>query len=251
MRKNIKKRLPFSFFLLFFSAFLLAASVFAWFYFPMSQYTKVYTDGVLDADVNASVYNYTTASFLPVTVGEQDSKIMLEYRAENDALQTVSPYFFLWGGEYTTNEHDRTIYKVEISYENKMGANPSKLRLYGDFDITSYCVGQNEDIDIKFMSLYLFIPQNGNAGGYTDIENYTEVGTSDTEVSLALIDAASAGGELANFDYKKTLYFMLKTDAAALQDDALTLEDETGILDAVYKAEIKLYFRTEPANQIP
>jgi hypothetical protein len=232
--------------LLIFSA--LSFSVYAWFFFPMTQYTRVYTDGVKSASVKSWVYDKSTASFLPII--SEDGILKLEYRFEDNAAEVVNPYFFLWGGEYTTNDRGKTIYKDEITYENKMGANPTKMRLYGDVDFTSYCVGRYENIDIDFMRLSYFIPDGENNGQYLNEENYETLAGDQTETSLSLIDTRDGSG-LSGFDYKVTVYFMIQTDAAALEEDAALISEEQGLLDAFFKARVSFYYRTEPVNDMP
>ena len=64
----------------------LSISVFAWFFFPMTQYTKVFSDGVINADVKASVYDYKNNAFVPITVGTEDETITLEYRSQANVI---------------------------------------------------------------------------------------------------------------------------------------------------------------------
>ena len=228
----------------------LSISVFAWFFFPMTQYTRVYTDGVLNATIKTSAYDYKNSVFVPVDVGDEDETISLQYRSQNNVNEVIIPYFFFWGGEYTTNELDKTLYKVEISYDNKMGSYPTRLRLYGDFDFTSYCMGKDANIDIDFMKLSYYISPNGN-GDYLNEENYIQINEDEQAKSLGLIDTRTAGGDLTTFTYKITIYFLLQTDAIALQEDESKIHDEQGILDAVFRTNIRFYYRTEPANSAP
>lgn len=227
----------------------LSISALAWFFFPMTQYTKVYTDGVLTATIKASVYDNANG-FVPIAVGEDDTTITLQYRAQNNVNEVLTPYFFLWGGEYTTNELDKTLYKLEISYNNNMGAYPTKLRLFGDFDFTSYCVGENANIDIDFMKLSYFLPTTANTD-FFDENNFTPMSADELAKDLGLIDTRIAGGDLTAFNYKITIYFLIQTDALALQADEAILHDEQGVLDAVFKTDIKFYYRTEPVNPTP
>lgn len=228
----------------------LSISVFAWFFFPMTQYTRVYTDGVLTATVKASAYDYKNNVFVPVTVGVEDTTISLQYRSQKNVNEVVVPYFFLWGSEYTTNELDKTLYKVEISYNNKMGAYPTKLRLYGDFDFTSYCVGRDANIEIDFMKFSYFLPTTGITN-YLDEANYIPMSTDEIAKDLGLIDTRLAGEDLTTFDYKITIYFLIQTDALALQADEAIIHDEQGILDALFQTDISFYYRTEPVNSTP
>ena len=228
----------------------LSISVYAWFFFPMTQYTKVYTDGVINATVKASVYNYKNNSFVPIAVDEEDEIITLQYRAQDNVNEVVVPYFFLWGGEYMTNDLDKTLYKIEISYDNKMGAYPTKLRLYGDFDFTSYCVGRDTNIDINFMKFLYFIPTNGNTN-FQNEANFAPMSTDVQAMDLGLIDTRTIGDNLTTFDYKITIYFLIQTDALALQADESLIHDEYGVLDTVFNTAIKFYFRTEPVNSAP
>ena len=131
-----------------------------------------------------------------------------------------------------------------------MGAYPTKLRLFGDFDFTSYCVGRDANIDIDFMKFSYFLPTAANTN-FLNEENFVLMNTDAAAKDLGLIDTRTAGGNLTTFDYKITVYFLIQTDATALQADEAIIHDEQGILDAVFKTDIKFYYRTEPVNSTP
>ena len=105
-------------------ALALTAACAAWFYFAMTQYTMVYADSVVAADVNVSVFR--SGTFQPVSLDGNTFKVAILTKT-----QSYRSYFFLWAGEYTTNDTQKTIYKVEITYGNESGAFPKYLELSG------------------------------------------------------------------------------------------------------------------------
>ncbi len=234
---------------------VLSLTAYAWFYFPLTQYTTVYTDGVDKSQVKAWVFDHQNNIFSQIQPTD-DTTIDLDFRSDYDYNEVIQPFFFLWGGEYTTNDFHETIYKVDVTYSNLHSAFPTKLRLYGDFEFESYCIGgDDQPIDIRFMKVMYYLPDNAEDMGYTNPDNYTAF--TDTEFSqgiikdLGLIDLSQYGAVIpVNYEYTLTVYFMVSTDLPALQTYAETLYDETGILDSKFSATANLYYRTEPANVI-
>lgn len=247
-------------------------TLFAWFYFPTTQYTTVYTDGILDVTVSVKVYDHKNGLFVDLdgprlypepydgeepplgTKGEFD----LIFRSDNNFEDELEPFFFLWGGKYTTNDLDRTIYKVEVEYDNSLIlASPTYLDLYGDLDFVSYIEGvDTPEINIRFMKLSCYIPDAGEGdyltGRYEEVDYNGGVG-----ISFGHRIDASGGGSTT---YKTTIYFMVETyldelnyepgeeDESDLAKAVAALAEEYGLLDACFTAKIKLYYRTAPAN---
>jgi hypothetical protein len=225
----------------------MSLSAYAWFFFPLTQNTSVYTDGVTQVNVAAYRYNRTTGSFgTAITPEGSPASITLDFC--NNTGETISPYFFLWGGEYTSNDIYQTIYKVVVTYGNEAGAYPTRLLLYGDLNFDFWCLGDDgQKINIRFMKLAYFIPTAQTENGYLNTANYTAIDTAYYTSGCTL----QLGGADVNpliQAYTITFYLMLETDLAALNSQAVLLENEYGLLDAGYTIDASLYCRTAPAN---
>lgn len=227
----------------------LSVSVYAWFYFPLTQNTSVYTDGVIDIDLKAYVYDFSENGFgEKIIPSGTPAVIHLEFIDENG--ETKKPYFFLWDGQYTTNDVHATIYKFVADYGNEAEAFPSRMALYGDFDFHFQVTGDDgESIAARFMKVSYLIPENGETETFLDPSLYTPVASSDYAAGIRALPLGGAGSG-ASFagDYTMTFYLILETDLGALNENAGLLADEYGLLDAQYDIDIKLYCRTLPAN---
>ncbi len=240
------KRIILSGFTLLVAGLVMSFSAFAWFFFPTTQNTSVYTDGVTEVNVAAYRYNYITGSFgTAITPAGDPANITLEFC--NNSGETVSPYFFLWGGEYTSNDIYKSIYKVVVTYGNEAGAYPTHLLLYGDFTFDFWCHGdEGQKINIRFMKLSYFVPTAETANGYLNTANYTEMADYSQKSTLNL--GSAEGNPASSQAYTLTFYLMLETDLETLNSQAVLLEDEYGLLDAGYTIDASLYCRTAPAN---
>lgn len=227
---------------------VLTFSIYAWFYFPMTQYTLVYTDSVTDAEVKAEVYLRSANEFIEVNAENNTLNLQFLSDRTNDV---VNPYFFLWAGEYTTNDNYRTLYRITVSYSNADMAFPKYLDLYGVFDFDFICHGNNKDINARFMKLSYFVPKTQSeinsylTATYTEFseETYTTPGY---EMKIGRLESSGA----STMAYSFVFYLLLETDVDALNENADLLAEENGVLDADYNIAINLFFRTAPANTV-
>ncbi|NLW73283.1 MAG: hypothetical protein GX057_00065 [Clostridiales bacterium] len=244
------KRLFFGSLLLLCLVLALSFSVFAWFYFPMTQNTTVYTDGVEELVVEAYRYVHSSGDFVRVNPYEDTGLIELKYYNESGEL--VSPYFFFWDGEYTSNDNYISIYKVVVTYDNAIKAYPTRLNLFGDFVFDFWCVGfddyMNEiQIPIRFMKLSYFVPQTGDED-FLNTENYTAISADNYDEGCTLQLGTVSGGTSSSTPYTITFYLMLETDLDAINAQADQIAEQDGLLDAGYEINLKLYCHTVPAN---
>lgn len=246
------KRLLFCSLLLLCLVLALSFSALAWFYFPMTQNTTVYTDGVEELVVEAYRYVHSSGDFFRVNPDEDTGLIELKYY--NESGEVVSPYFFLWDGEYTSNNNYLSIYKVVVTYDNAIKAYPTQLDLFGDFDFNFWCIGFDDELNemlipIRFMKLSYFVPQPGKED-FLDIENYTSIVAEDYDTECILPLGTVRGGTSSSTPYIITFYLMLEIDLRAINAQADKLEHlyQYGLLDAGYEINLGLYCRTVPAN---
>lgn len=249
MSKYDIKKLAFSAFTAVCALFVMSLSAYAWFFFPLTQNTSVYTDGVTDIEVKAYVYNRQTEAFgSGIEAAGTPAIISLNYYDNNGNVNI--PYFFLWGGEYTSNDIYQTIYKIEVTYGNEAEAYPAKLGFYGDFEFDFRCMGNdNEEYNVRFMKLSYFVPDDETAGDYLNTSLYIPFGDTDytdgSNVTLSTIQ-----GNPAEFQtYVMTFYLLFETDILSLNEKAYLIAEEFGLLDADYAINISLYCRTLPVNE--
>lgn len=231
---------------------LLTFSVYTWFYFPMTQYTRVFTDSVINAEVKAEVYMKSKKNFVGTVDADEDNVLSLNFFSDDG--EQVNPYFFLWAGDYTTNDNYKTIYRVTVNYSNADGAFPRYLDLYGNFRFKFICYGDNgQPIEIRYMKLSYYCPENQNINNlsYLTDTNYTELDSGygykleSPGYEIRLGGLVSSGSTMK---YEMFFYLMLETDIDTLNANAWKLEDEYGLLNAEFIADVRLFFRTAPAN---
>ncbi len=232
----------------FFAGLILSLSAYAWFFFPLTQNTSVYTDGVTEVRAAAYIYNHSERAFGGSIAPSGDpARIPLDFRNNNN--EVVSPYFFLWGGEYTSNDQYQTLYKIVVTYGNEAGAYPTYLKLYGNFTFDFWCLGNEaETIDIRFMKLSYFIPTEATKNDYLNTAAYTAFTESDYESGCTLDLGMADGNATLSGTYAMTFYLLLETDLDALNEKAALLNNEYGLLDSGYSINVNLYCRTVPAN---
>ncbi len=235
----------------------LTFSAYAWFYFPLTQNTMVFSDGVEFFDIQASVYNHTTDLFEEIAPSGSGNEIELKYY--NNNCEPVEPYFFLWGGEYTTNDQYDTIYKIVATYNNEAEAYPS-LKLLGRFSFDFYCrsteEGDNKTLKIRSMKLHYFVPVEG-VKDYKDPSNYRELTEEDyaagegegnyLELELGRVTGNVTGSET----YSITFYLLLEADPEPLSesDEIVVMKgNEDGIVFSSYSVNMSFICHTIPAN---
>ena len=239
---------------------LLSFSVYAWFYYPLTQITTVYTEGVVNIEVKVYIYNRLTESFKLVEMTGEDNEISLRFYNNNN--NEVTPYFFFWGGEYTTNDNYQTIYKVEVTYGNESEVYPSELAFFGNLYCNSICKGntEGEEYPVRFMKLSCYLPENETEAEFLDTEKYYIL-LGETEDEESNENSENSGYRFSfgtvtnnsqelmeNKEYTKTFYLLLETDLKAINEDAYKIANEFGLLEAYYNIRLKFYCHTVPAN---
>lgn len=226
----------------------LTVSVLAWFYFPMTQYTMVYTDSVPDAEVKAELYRRDTGTFTEVNDENGDGKIALDF--VSDSGEVIKPYFFLWAGDYTTNDTYRTLYKVTVNYSNADNAYPTYLDLYGKFTFDFVCYGDDgQPIDVRFMKLSYYAVPAGETDSFltAEYEAFSDEAYASGDGYEVKFGRIESSGE-TDTDYSIVVYLLLETDVDTLNSSVELLADEYGLLDAEFSINTSFYFRTAPAN---
>ncbi len=228
--------------------FTASVSVYAWFFFPLTQNTSVYTDGVTEVDVKAYVYNREKNKFGESVEATGDPAVIpLNFRDNTGAVSV--PYFFLWGGEYTSNDLYRTIYKIEVTYGNEAEVYPTQLRLFGEFDFGFFCLGNdNNRINLRFMKLSYFTPTEETAEKFLDPSFYTNFNETEYSEGCTVDLGTSESNPAAGQKYTITFYVMLETDLTSLNRSAELIAEEYGLLDSEYTVNLRLFCRTVPAN---
>lgn len=258
MANKPKKRIILSGLVVLCLALSLTFSAYAWFYFPLTQNTMVFSDGVEFFDIKASVYNRTTGSFVEIPPPEGGSGNEIELKYYNDNGETVEPYFFLWGGEYTTNDQYDTIYKIVATYNNEAEAYPS-LQLLGRFSFDFYCHSTEDEsqiLKVRSMKLHYFVPSEEKKD-HMNLSNYNEFTEEDYAAGdgegnyLELELGRVAGNVTGSKAYSITFYLLLEADPNSLSesDDIVGMRgDEDGLIFSSYSANMSFICRTIPAN---